>query len=50
MPSIECGDFGIALRLLPFGLGARALQALSQVLLDGLDAPDVTPKKNYGRW
>jgi hypothetical protein len=47
--SIECGDFGIALRLLPFGLDARVLEALREVLLNGLDAPRIAPKQHH-RW
>src|SRR5438132_1168521 len=43
--SIECGNFRIALRLLPFSLDTRLLEAVREVLLDGLDGPCITPKQ-----
>src|SRR5207244_1506042 len=43
--SIECGNFRIALRLLPFSLETRLLEAVREVLLDGLDGPCITPKQ-----
>jgi hypothetical protein len=46
-PSIECGDFGVALCLLPFGLDARLLEAACEVLLEGIDGPRITPKQAY---
>jgi hypothetical protein len=49
LSSIECGDFGVALRMLPFGLDARLLAATIEVLLEALDNPHITPKQG-NRW
>ena len=44
-PSIQGIDFRVALRLLSFGLHARGLQPLREVLLDGFNTPNIAAKQ-----
>jgi hypothetical protein len=49
MPSVQGLDFRILLGLLPFGLHARRLQSLREVLLDTFGAPDIATT-HFDRW